>query len=87
MPVNHVKEYLMFVRPSAVYSHFLSELQIAPIISIVGISVPILVQGHMRTCYLLIWEGQLEFQKKVCSSKYPYMRIKKFLHLKSTLSH
>ena len=44
-----------------VFSHFFSEHQIAPIIPILGISVPNLVQGHLSTCYLLIWVLQLDF--------------------------
>ena len=60
MPVNHAKEFLKYV----LYFHtFLSELQIAPIIPILGIDVPNLVQGHLRTCYLLIWVSQLDFQE------------------------
>ena len=58
-----VKEYLIFVHTSAVYSHFLSELQIAPIVLFVGINVPNFVQELLRTYILLIWVRQLEFQK------------------------
>ena len=65
MPVNHMKEYLISVHTSAVlYFHtFMSELQMAPIIPISGINVPNLVQGLLRTCYLLIWPGQLEVRR------------------------
>ena len=81
MLVNHVKEYLMFVHPSAVYSHFLSELQIAPIISIVGISVPNLVQGIPRTWYLLIWVRQLELQKKGYTTLFSFPSLKLYNHM------
>ena len=54
MPVNQVKKYLMFVHNSAVYSHFLSELQIAPIVLILEINVPNVVQELLRTYILLI---------------------------------
>ena len=54
MSVNHVKEYLMFVDSSAVYSHFLSELQTAPISFCLKINAPKLFQGFMITYYLVI---------------------------------
>ena len=54
MPVNHVKEYLMFVDPSAVYSHFLSELQTAPISFCLKINAPKLFQGFLITYYWII---------------------------------
>ena len=60
MPVNHAKEFLKYV----LYFHtFLSELQMAPIIPISGINVPNLVQVLLRTCHLLIWVMQLDFQE------------------------
>ena len=52
MSVNHAKEFLKYV----LYFHtFLSELQMAASIPISGISVPNLVQGHLRTWSWLIW--------------------------------
>ena len=60
MPINHAKEFLKYI----LYLHtFLSELQIAPIIPILGINVQNMVQALIRTCYLLIWVLQLEFQE------------------------
>ena len=49
-----MKEYLMFVHPSAVYSHFLSELQTAPISFCIEINAPKLFQGFLITYYLVI---------------------------------
>ena len=46
--------------PMLYFHTFMSELQIAPIIPMLGINVPNLVQGHLRTCYLLIWVRQHE---------------------------
>ena len=52
MPVNRAKDFLKYV----LYFHtFLQELQMAPSIPILEINVPNLVQGLLRTCYLLIW--------------------------------
>ena len=60
MPVNRVNEFLKYV----LYFHtFLQELEMAPSIPIVEINVPNLVQGLLRTCYLLIWLGQLEVRR------------------------
>ena len=65
MPVNHAKEFLIYV----LYFHtFLSELQIAPITPILGINVPNLLQVLLRACYLLIWVMELDFQ--VCANVY-----------------
>ena len=51
MPVNRAKDFLKYV----LYFHtFLQELQMAPRIPILEINVPILVQGLLTTCYLLI---------------------------------
>ena len=60
MLVNHAKEFLKYV---LYFRTFLSELQMAPIIPILGINVPNLVQALLRTCYLLIWPGQLEVRR------------------------
>ena len=49
--------------PVLYFHTFMSELQMAPIIPISGINVPNLVQGLLRTCYLLIWPGQLEVRR------------------------
>ena len=43
-----------------IFIAYMSELQIAPIIPMLGINVPNLVQGHLRTCYLLICVRQHE---------------------------
>ena len=60
MPVNHANEFLKYV----LYFHtFLQELQMAPSIPILEINVPNLVQGLLRTCYLLIWVWQLDFRE------------------------
>ena len=48
----------------------MSELRIAPIIPILGINVQNLVQAFLRTCYLLIWVLQLEFQEQVFATNY-----------------
>ena len=52
MPVNCANEFLKYV----LYFHtFLQELEMTPSIPILEINVPNLVQGLLRTCYLLIW--------------------------------
>ena len=57
MSINLAMEFLKYV----LYFHiFLLELQMAAIIPISETSVPNLVQGHLRTCYLLIWLRQHE---------------------------
>ena len=38
MPVNHVKEYLIFFHTNVVFSHFLQELPMAPCIPILVVS-------------------------------------------------
>ena len=58
MPINRANEFLKYI----LYLHtFLSELQIAPIIPILGINVQNLVQALLS--YLLIWVLQLDFRE------------------------
>ena len=67
MPVNHVKKYLISVHTHVVFSHFFSELQIAPTIPILEISVRNLVQGLLRTYSWLI---RLKFRIPVKAELY-----------------
>ena len=60
MPINHAKEFLKCI---LCLQTFLSELQIAPIIPILGINVQNLVQALLRICYLPIWVLQLDFRE------------------------
>ena len=55
MPVNHVKKYLISIHTCHVFLQFLTRVKMAPSIPILEINVPNLVQGLLRTCYLLIW--------------------------------
>ena len=72
----------MFVDPSAVYSHFLSELQTAPISFCLKINAPKLFQGFMITYYLVI-SGLLVDSPKVgmiyylltCKSKTKFQSV------------
>ena len=63
MPVNHVKKYLISIHTCLVFLPFLARALYAPSIPILERNVPNLVQGLLRTCYLLIWVWQLDFQE------------------------
>ena len=54
MPVNHEKEFLKSIHTEALFSQLFARVQTAPISLIVKINVPNLLQGVLRTCYLLI---------------------------------
>ena len=58
MPVKRTNKFLKY----ELYFHiFLQEVEMAPSIPILEINFPNLVQGFLRTCYLLIWVWQLDF--------------------------
>ena len=63
MPVNHVKKYLISIHTCLVFLPFLARALYAPSIPILERNVPNLVQGLLRTCYLLIWVWQLDLQE------------------------
>ena len=68
MPVDCANEFLKYV---LYFQTFLQELKMAPSIPILEINFPNLVQGFLRTCYLLIWVWQLDFWE----TKLHYSRV------------